>query len=414
MAEISTDPIHDSRQEASTRVTKPGRGPMLRWFFVLFVVSLVLGVYALLQRRSEHRVLAEQTERMAVPYVSVIHAMRIQSESAMVLPGTLKAYVESPIYARTNGYLKKWYKDIGSHVNKGDLLAEIDTPEVDQQLAQMRADLTTAQANLGLAGTTTARYQDLLKSDSVSKQDADNASGNYAARKAMVDSAEANVKRLEEMESFKRVYAPFSGVITQRNVDAGNLINAGNGGNATKEMFDLAQIDPLRVFVSVPQSYGPSIHVGMKACLELSEFSGRSFCGQVARTANAIDPATRTLLTEVDVPNPSGTLLPGSYAQVNFNAKLSGERLTLPINALLFRPEGTMAAVVGPDSRLNLKKIIIGRDFGASLEVMQGITSDDNIVINPPDALEQGEQVKVTTQKPEGASNPQERQNSKQ
>jgi RND family efflux transporter MFP subunit len=414
MAEISTDPINDSRQEASTRVTHRGRGPMLRWFFVLFVVFLVLGVYALLQRRSEHRVLAEQTERMAVPYVSVIHATRIEGESAMVLPGTLKAYVESPIYARTNGYLKKWYKDIGSHVNKGDLLAEIDTPEVDQQLAQMRADLTTAQANLGLAGTTTARYQDLLKSDSVSKQDADNASGNYAARKAMVDSAEANVKRLEEMESFKRVYAPFSGVITQRNVDAGTLINAGNGGTATKEMFDLAQIDPLRVFVSVPQSYGPSIHLGMKACLELSEFSGRSFCGQVARTANAIDPATRTLLTEVDVPNPSGTLLPGSYAQVNFNAKLSGERLTLPINALLFRPEGTMAAVVGPDSRLNLKKIIIGRDFGASLEVMQGITPEDDIVINPPDALEQGEQVKVTAQKPDGASNSQEPQNSKQ
>jgi RND family efflux transporter MFP subunit len=387
---------------------------MLRWFFVLFVVFLVLGVYALWQRRSEHRVLAEQTERMAVPYVSVIRATRIPGESAMVLPGTLKAYVESPIYARTNGYLKKWYEDIGSHVNKGDLLAEIDTPEVDQQLAQMRADLTTAQANLGLAGTTTARYQVLLKSDSVSKQDADNASGNYAARKAMVESAEANLKRLEEMESFKRVYAPFSGVITQRNVDAGNLINAGNGGTATKEMFDLAQIDPLRVFVSVPQSYGPSIHLGMKACLELSEFSGRSFCGKVARTANAIDPATRTLLTEVDVPNPSGTLLPGSYAQVNFNAKLSGERLTLPINALLFRPEGTMAAVVGPDSRLNLKKIIIGRDFGASLEVMQGITPEDSIVINPPDALEQGEQVKVTTQKPEGASKSEAPQNSTQ
>ena len=405
MDQISTEPKNDLERGVSATATRRGRGPMLRWFFVLFFVFLVLGVYALLQRRSEHQVLAEQTERMAVPYVSVIRATRIEGESEMVLPGTLKANVESPIYARTNGYLKKWYKDIGSHVNKGDLLAEIDTPEVDQQLAQMRADLTTAQANLGLAGTTTARYQDLLKTDSVSKQDADNASGNYEARQAMVQSAEANVKRLEEMESFKRVYAPFSGVITQRNVDAGNLINAGNGGTATKEMFDLAQIDPLRVFVSVPQSYGPSIHVGMKACLELSEFTGRSFCGQVARTANAIDPGTRTLLTEVDIPNPSGTLLPGAYAQVNFNAKLSGQRLTLPINALLFRPEGTMAAVVGPDGRLNLKKLVIGRDFGASVEVLQGITPDDNIVINPPDALEQGEQVNVTAQTPEGKSN---------
>jgi len=409
MAEISTepktDPKIDSQRDSSGAVTSRSRGAMLRWFMVLFLVFVVLGVYALLQRRSEHQVLAEQTERMAVPFVSIIHATQIEGESTMVLPGTLKAYVESPIYARTNGYLKKWYRDIGSHVNKGDLLAEIDTPEIDQQLAQMRADLTTAQANLGLAGTTTARYQELLKSDSVSKQDADNASGNYAARQAMVQSAEANVKRLEEMESFKRVYAPFSGVITQRNVDSGNLINAGNGGNANKEMFDLAQIDPLRVFVSVPQSFSPSIHLGMKACLELTEYTGRSFCGQVARTANAIDPGTRTLLTEVAVPNPSGTLLPGSYAQVNFNVKVTGQRFTLPINALLFRPEGTMAAVVGPDSRLNLKKITIGRDFGASVEVLEGIAPEDNIVINPPDALEQGQPVKVATQNSGSPSN---------
>jgi RND family efflux transporter MFP subunit len=414
MAEISTDPNNDSLHRASATATSPGRGRLLRWFIVVSVVFLVLGFYALLQRRSERRVLAEQTERMAVPFVSVIHATPIEGEFAMVLPGTLKAYVESPIYARTNGYLKKWYRDIGSHVNKGDLLAEIDTPEIDQQLVQARADLTTAQANLGLAGTTTMRYQELLKSDSVSKQDADNASGNYAARQAMVQSADANVKRLEELESFKRVYAPFSGVITQRNVDAGNLINAGNGGTMTKEMFDLAQIDPLRVFVSVPQSYAPSVHLGMKACLELSEFTGRNFCGQVARTANAIDPGTRTLLTEVDVPNPSGTLLPGSYAQVNFNVKLSGQRLTLPINALLFRPEGTMAAVVGPDNRLDLKKIIIGRDFGASVEVLEGITPQDKIVINPPDALEQAQQVKVSAQNAESTSNSPAAQSTKQ
>src|ERR1700682_887523 len=412
MSQIYTDPKMESGQATSAGASR-GRGPMLRWFIVLFLVFLVLGLYALLQRRSEHQVLAEQTARMAVPFVSVIHATRIEGESGMVLPGTLKANVESPLYARTNGYLKKWYRDLGSHVNKGDLLAEIDTPEIDQQLAQARADLTTAQANLGLAGTTTTRYQELLKSDSVSKQDADNASGNYAARQAMVESAEANVKRLEELESFKRVYAPFSGVITQRNVDAGTLINAGNGGTATKEMFDLAQIDPLRVFVSVPQSYGPSIHVGMKACLELSEFTGRSFCGQVARTANTIDPGTRTLLTEVDVPNPSGTLLPGSYAQVNFNVKLSGQRLTLPVNALLFRPAGTMAAVAGPDSRLNLKKILIGRDFGSSVEVLDGITQEDNVVINPPDALEQGQQVKVSTQTREDMQNTPASQNPK-
>ena len=378
---------------------------MLRWFFVLFLIFALLGIYSLFQRKTEHRVLAEQTERMAVPYVSVIHATTVQGDSAMVLPGTLKAYVESPIYARTNGYLQKWYKDIGSHVNKGDLLAEIDTPEVDQQLAQSRAELTTTQANLGLSGITATRYQDLLKTDSVSKQDVDNANGDLAAKQAMVQSAEANVKRLEDMESFKRVYAPFSGVITQRNVDTGTLINAGNGGAATKEMFDLAQIDPIRAFVSVPESYGPSIRIGLRACLTLSEIPGRTFCGSVARTSNSIDPGTRTLLTEVDVPNPSGTLLPGAYAQVEFDARLSGQRLTLPINSLLFRPEGTMVAAVGPDHRLNLKKLTIGRDFGTTVEVLQGISPEDSIVINPPDALEQGEQVNITSPGAEGTPN---------
>ena len=342
--------------------------------------------------------LAQQTERMAVPYVAVIHATPVNGESDLVLPGNLQSYVESPIYARTNGYLKKWYKDIGSRVNKGDLLAEIDTPEVDEQLAQARADLATAQANVKLAGITAERYQDLLKSDSVSKQDVDNFNGDYAAKQAMVQSAAANVKRLEDLESFKRVYAPFSGVITQRNVDIGTLINAGNGGTSTKEMFDLAQTDPLRVYVSVPQTYAPAIRNGMKACLELSEFPGRNFCGQVVRTAGAVDPNTRTLLTEVDVPNPAGTLLQGEYAQVHFDAKMSGQRLTVPNNALLFRPDGTMVAVVGQDSRIDLKKLTIGRDLGTSVEVLEGITPQDAFVINPPDSLEQGEKVNVTQQ----------------
>jgi RND family efflux transporter MFP subunit len=396
MSEISTDSHHVPEHRANSVGENKGRGPMLRWFSVLLLILLVLGAYVLIQRRAEHQVLAQQTETMAVPFVAVTQAILIAGESEMVLPGSLKAYIESPIYARTNGYLKKWYKDIGSHVNQGDLLAEIDTPEIDQQLLQARADLNTSKANVTLSSVTASRYQDLLKTDSVSKQDVDNANGDFAAKQAMVASAEANVKRLEDLESFKRVYAPFSGVITQRNVDPGTLINAGNGGSATKEMFDLAQIDPLRVFVSVPQSYGPSIHTGLKACLELSEYPERKFCGQVARTANSIDPDTRTLLTEVDVPNPSGTLLPGAYAQVHFDAKLSGQRLSLPINVLLFRPEGTMVAVVNPDGRLNLKKITIGRDLGTSVEVLQGIATEDNIVINPPDALEQNEQVKIT------------------
>ena len=371
-----------------------GRSRLLGWFVVLFLVFLIVGLYNILQRRSERGVLAQQTERLSVPHVAVIHAAPVEADPALILPGNIQSYVESPIYARTNGYLKKWYKDIGSHVKEGDLLADIDTPEVDEQLSQARADLATAQANVKLAGVTAQRYEGLLKSDAVSKQEVDNFTGDYSAKQAMVSSAEANLKRLEDLESFKHVYAPFSGVITQRNVDIGTLINAGNGGNA-REMFDLAQTDPLRVYVSVPQSYVPSIRVGLKGCLELSEFPDRKFCGQVVRTADAVDPNSRTLLTEVDVPNPSGTLLQGEYAEVHFDVQLSGSRLSLPINALLFRPEGTMAAVVGPDNRLTLKKLSIGRDFGNSVEVLQGIDQRDSVVINPPDSLENGEQVTV-------------------
>ncbi len=383
-----------------------GPGPLLRWFLILFFIFAVLGIYAVSQRMSEHKALAQQTEQMAVPYVSVIRATPIDADSEMILPGTLKPDVESPIYARTNGYLKKWYKDIGSHVQKGEILAEIDSPEIDQQLAQARADLVTSQANLSLATLTATRYQDLIKSDSVSRQDLDNANGDLAARHAMEQSADANVKRLEELESFKRVYAPFSGIITRRNVDPGTLINAGNGGSDTREMFDLAQIDPMRVYVSVPQAYSPSIHLGLKACLSLSELAQQKFCGQVVRTANSIDPNTRTLLTEVDVPNSSGTLLPGSYAEVHFDVRVTGQRLSLPVNALLFRPDGTMAAVVDSNNRISLKKITIGRDFGNSLEVVDGIGAADRIVVNPPDSLEQNEQVNISPQDAPGNASP--------
>ena len=382
-------------EEPNSHPPTSGRSRLLGWFIVLSLVFLIVGLYNILQRRSERGVLAQQTERLSVPHVAVIHATPVESDPGLILPGNIQSYVESPIYARTNGYLKKWYKDIGSHVKEGDLLADIDTPEVDAQLSQARADLATAQANVKLAGVTAERYEGLLKSDAVSKQEVDNYTGDYSAKQAMVSSAEANLKRLEDLESFKHVYAPFSGVITQRNVDIGTLINAGNGGNA-REMFDLAQTDPLRVYVSVPQSYVPSIRVGLKACLELSEFPDRKFCGQVVRTANAVDPNSRTLLTEVDVPNPSGTLLQGEYAEVHFDVQLTGSRLSLPINALLFRPEGTMAAVVGSDNRLTLKKLSIGRDFGNSVEVLQGIDQRDSIVINPADSLENGEQVTLS------------------
>lgn len=371
-----------------------GRSKMILLWIVPFVVFGLLAIYSLTERKNASRVLAEQTTQNATPIVAVIHATPISGDSGLVLPGTLEAYVQSPIYARTNGYLKKWMADIGTHVKQGELLAEIESPEIDQQLSQAKADLGTAVANMNLAATTAARFQDLLKTDSVSKQEVDNASGDYAAKKAIVQSAEANVKRLEDLESFKRVYAPFSGVITKRSVDIGTLINAGNGG-VTMEMFDLAQVDPLRVFVAVPQTYAPSIHIHQVACLEIAEYTGKKFCGQVARTADSIDPGTRTLRTEVDVPNPSGTLLPGAYAEVHFDLKAVANRLSLPITGLLFRPEGVMAAVVGADNRVELRHIVIGRDFGNTVEVLQGLDVNDAVINNPSESIDSGTQVRV-------------------
>jgi RND family efflux transporter MFP subunit len=312
----------------------------------------------------------------------------------LVLPGTLQAYVESPIYARTNGYLRKWYHDIGSRVNKGDLLADIDTPEVDQQLDQAKADLVTAQANEHLSQITETRYSELLKTDGVSKQEVDNATGDLAAKQAIVQSSQANVRRLSELKSFQKVYAPFSGVVTQRNVDIGTLINAGNGGTS-QQLFYLAQTDPIRVYVNVPEAYAPSIHKGLGAFLELAQYPGQKFQGEVVRTAEAIDLATRTLLTEVDVPNKSGLLLPGGYAQVHLLVHVQGERLQVPVNALLFRSEGLRAVVIDSNHRVRLQALAIGRDYGTSLEVLTGLKHDDWIVLNPPDSIENGEEVHV-------------------
>jgi RND family efflux transporter MFP subunit len=361
---------------------------------ILAVVLVVLGGITLLQRRSQFKALASNTETMSIPTVAVTHPTVEESQEDLVLPGAMQAYIETPIYARTNGYLKKWYFDIGSRVPKGALLAEIDTPEVDQQLSQAKAELGTARANTDLAQTTNTRYSDLLKTDSVSKQEVDNTNGDLAAKQATQNSSEANVRRLQDLESFTRVYAPFSGVITRRNVDIGNLINAGNGG-AAQQLFYLAQIDPIRVYVNVPELYAPSIRPGLGAYLELTQFPGRRFEGKVVRTANAIDQASRTLLTEVDVPNKTGELLPGGYSEVHLELKVSGSRLQVPVNALLFRAEGLRAVSVDADHKTHLRPLQIGRDYGTTLEVLQGLNADDWIVVNPADSLDDGQQVNV-------------------
>ena len=389
---------------------EPEKKSKLFLFLVLGALALlIVGAFTLLQRRTQYRALANETEKMAVPTVSVVHPTPEPGQEDLVLPSTTQAYVESPIYARTNGYLRKWYHDIGSRVRQGELLAEIDTPEIDQQLLQARADLGTSKANEDLSKITANRYQDLIKTDGVSKQEVDNATGDYAAKKAGLQSAEANVRRLEELESFKRIYAPFSGVITRRNVDIGNLINAGNGG-AAQELFYLAQTDPIRAYVRVPEIYGSTIHAGLGAYLELSQYPGESFQGKVVRTADAIDLASRTLNTEVDVPNKDGRLLPGGYAQVHLLVKVTGQRLQVPVNALLFRSEGLRAVTIDQNHETHLQPLTIGRDYGTALEVLQGLKSSDWIVLNPPDSLEEGLQVNVKqmqqTAPPVGVSQP--------
>src|SRR5882672_2900107 len=384
--------------------TRPRRSRVFLLFLFIAVVLVIVGAFTLLQRRTQYRALAKETETLAIPTVSVIHATAAKGQEDLVLPGTMQAYVESPIYARTSGYVKKWYHDIGTRVKQGELLADIDTPEVDQQLYQAKADLTTAQANANLSKITADRLEELIKTDGVSKQEVDNAVGDLAAKNATVKSAEANVGRLEELEAFKHVIAPFSGVVTRRQTDIGQLVNAGNGG-ATQELFSLAQTDPLRVYVNVPEAYAPSIHAGLPAHLELVQYAGRKFEGKVVRTAESIDLASRTLLTEVDVPNHAGELLPGGYAQVHLAVQIGGERVQIPVNALLFRAEGLRAVVVDANNKIHLQPITVGRDYGTSLEVLQGVSSSDRIVLNPADSLDEGQQVNVkeVPQKPAAA-----------
>jgi RND family efflux transporter MFP subunit len=384
-----------SQMEPGRGGQQPAKSNRLFTFLIgAAIVLVVLGAFTLFQRRAQYHALAETTEALAIPTVAVIHPTAEVAQEDLVLPGTLQAYVESPIYARTNGYLKKWYHDIGSRVPKGELLADIDTPEVDQQLSQARADLNTAQANANLSRITSNRFQDLIKTDGVSKQEVDNAVGDYEAKAATVKSSEANVRRLEELESFKHVYAPFSGVLTKRNIDTGTLINAGNGG-AQQELFTLAQTDPIRVYVSVPEMYSPSVRSGLGAFLELAQYPGQNFQGKVVRTAEAIDPNTRTLLTEVDVPNKTSQLFPGGYAQVHLQVKVAASRVQVPVNALLFRAEGLRAAVVDANHKIHLRQLTIGRDFGTTLEVLQGLEPADWIVLNPADSLDEGQDVRV-------------------
>src|SRR6267154_897491 len=358
----------------------------------LAVAVLIVGIRSRVKAEASLR---SVTQQMAVPSVSVVLPKPTASAEEVILPGNIQPFISSPIYARTDGYVKAWYFDIGAHVKKGQLLAIIQTPEVDEQLSQARSTLATAQANLELAQITRDRYQSLLTKHAVAQQDVDNAVGGYSANKAAVDADMANVRHFEALVSFEKVYAPFDGVIITRNTDIGDLINSGSNTAPRTDLFDIAQPGTLRVYVNVPEEYSRGVKPGMtSADIVLTEFPGQKFQGNLVRTAEAINATTRTLLAEVDVQNPKGTLLSGSYAEVHLKIPGQGATFLLPVNALIFRSEKLQVGVV-KNGKVALTEVTPGHDFGADIEVVAGLNPNDQVIVNPPDSLVSGQQVKL-------------------
>jgi RND family efflux transporter MFP subunit len=369
-----------------------GRGAWLGLIAIAAVIAAVV-VYGILKRSAAERALANESKETAIQEVAVTHPTTSALSDELALPGNTQAFVDTPIYARTNGYLKNWYFDIGAHVHKGQLLAVIETPELDQQLQSAQADLKTAQANLDLANTTSARYQNLLKTNSVSKQETDVVVSGAEARKATVDAAEGKVRRLEQLQGFEKVYAPFDGIITARNTDIGALIDAGQN-STPQELFHMTSVGKLRVFVAVPEAYSPDIKDGDTATLTLDEYAGQKFIGRVARNSNAINLASRTLNVEVDVDNQQALLLPGAYVFVHFKVPMRATAMSIPSNALLFRAQGLQVAIVR-NGMVHLQRVTIGSDQGATVEISNGLQTSDEIVLNPSDSIAEGNQVLV-------------------
>ncbi|MGB9333391.1 MAG: efflux RND transporter periplasmic adaptor subunit [Candidatus Acidiferrales bacterium] len=386
---------YDLNSSASEREPGSGksRGP---WRYILPAIAVLVfagvaiwGIQSRLGVRAALNSAAIESTRVPV---AVIHPRPADSAGDIVLPGNVQAYLETPIYARTNGYLRRWYVDIGGRVKAGQLLAEIDTPEIDQELRQAEAAQLQAQANLDLAKSTADRWQNLLKSDGVSQQEVDQNVSAFHAREADLLAAKANVQRLKDLQSFQRVTAPFDGIVTVRSVDVGALIANGN----SVQLFRMAQTNVLRIYVSVPQSYSRSIVPGVQATLTIPEFPHGVFPGKVVRSAGAIDPTSRTLLTEVQIPNPTGQILPGAYATVHFKVTLVEPPLSIPPNTLIFRSQGPQVAVVTPQGTIHLQSVSMGRDLGTSLEVLDGVKAADSVVLNPPDSIAEGAEVSVT------------------
>ena len=374
----------------------PNQARSKRMVWIVCVVLLLLAVgivVGIRSRASSEATLASTAVETSVPTVRVTHPSVGDQLEKVDLPGNVQAFNDTPIYARTSGYLKKWYVDIGSHVAKGQLMAEIETPEMDQQLQQAQGELKTAQANLDMAAITSKRWQNLLAKHAVSKQETDQAMSDLAARESAVAASEANVRRLEQLQSFERVTAPFDGVVTARNIDIGSLIEAG-ANTGPKELFHLAALNRLRVYISVPEAYSSAVTNGGRVTLTEVDHPERTFTGVLARNSNAFDPMSRTLTAEADVENSKGTLLPGAYVFVHFQLPGNTHSVTLPSNALLFRSEGLRAAVIR-DNHVVLTPVTIGHDYGNKVEITSGLTPNDAVVLDPPDSLVAGQQVKV-------------------
>jgi RND family efflux transporter MFP subunit len=370
-----------------------------RYALILLAVALILAVWGVVSRVQSRNRLGQETAQEAIPVVNVENPGLSPPSEELVLPGSVQAFIEAPIFARTSGYLKTWYTDIGASVKKGQLMAEIDTPELDQQLRQARADLATARANADLARTTDVRWRGLLANQAVSQQDADTRAGQAAASEAQAASARANVARLQELESFKRITAPFDGVVTARNTDIGALIDAGQTTGTA--LFRVADTNKLRVYVDVPEPYAPKTQPGIQVALRFNEHPGKDYPAVLVRTARALEPTLRTLRVELQVDNSRGELFPGAYAEVHFKLPGSSSTLRIPATALIFRSQGLQVATVDGSNKVQLRSIVQGRDFGTSIEVLSGLSRDDRIVVNPPDSMADGSPVRIARPAPQ-------------
>jgi RND family efflux transporter MFP subunit len=386
----TTQPHQPSETAASPQAASAG----IKWFLLIPVVLAIVGALTFYLRGRSNKVLAATTQTMEAEPVTVTLPQTGKADNDLALPSTLQAYSDSPVFARTSGYIAHWYADIGTHVHQGQLLAVIESPEVDQELNQARATLNQTQANLTLAGITAQRYEDLIGTNAVAQQQVDQNNQDLSAQQAGLQAAAANVKRLEELQGFEKVTAPFDGVITQRLTDVGNLINAGNSG-VNAQLFRISKIDVIRVFVPVPEIYSDQITDGLRATLDLIQLPNQQFAGTVTRSSHAIDPASHTLLTEIDVPNPSAKLMPGAYANVHLHLATQVQHLVIPTGAVLFQAAGPQVAVVSSSNQVELHKVSIGRDFGNTIEIIGGISLSDRIIASPPDYLVDGMHVSI-------------------